>query len=105
MRTPGTLPTAVAVALAFLLIASSPVQADRPPHVEMRGNQGCLLVFDRSQHTNPSDMFQYIRQHSEEFVGEPNQNIARWLENFPQFRGNVGTLIRRNCRTFTIDIN
>mgnify|MGYP003627078278 CR=1 FL=1 len=70
----------------------------------MHGNQGCLLVFDMSEHSNPSEMFEYIREHSDDFVGEPNQNIVQWLANFPEYQGNVGSLIKRNCKTFTIDI-
>lgn len=96
---------AVLPGLLFVLGAATPASAERPPHVELLGNRGCLLVFDMSTHVNPSAMFEYIREHSEEFVGEPHQNIVRWLANFPEFQGNVGALIRRNCRTFTIEIS
>jgi hypothetical protein len=94
-----------AFAAAIVLLTNGPAKADQPPHVEMLGNNGCLLVFDMSTHENPSAMFRYIRENSEGFVGEANQNIAQWLANFPEFRGNVGTLIKRNCKTFIIEIS
>lgn len=97
--------TAVLTASTALLIATAPASAEQPPSVQFLGNNGCLLVFDKSVHVNPGEMFRYIRAHSDQFVGESAQNIVQWLANFPNYQGTVGDLVRRNCRTFVVNIS
>lgn len=98
--------TATKIVTTFLcgLIMSTSASADKPTRLEMHGNKECLLMFDMSTHANPSAMFEYIRENSADFVGEADQNIAQWLSNFPEYRGNVGSLIKRNCKSFTVEI-
>ena len=62
------------------------------------GNQGCVLLADDSYHKNPGALLLYIRLNSEALGYEADQNIVEWLENFPDYDGEVGDWIRRNCR-------
>ena len=65
------------------------------------GNQLCVLYATPGMtHKNPGMMMQYIRQHGitlKDGTTVGYENVVQWLKNFPNYDGNFGDWINRNC--------